>query len=218
MGGVCLNWGCIPSKALIHAASILDGLRGADKMGILVDNPRVDFARLMGWKDGVIHKLQGGIRQLLGAHGVTLIEGEAEFLTPHRLQVRPAQGDVLTLDAENFLIATGSSPQALPGLAVDGQRMLDVRDLLSMTTLPASLAVIGGGVIGLEMAMAFSKLGAQVTVLEALEDILPDIDPDCRHPKTRLEAPQNLAEDRRSRRPFAGCVSIGALADAFLPG
>jgi len=180
LGGVCLNWGCIPSKAMIYAGSLYEKIQQAGEMGIYVDNLRVEMPKLQQWKDSVVKKLTGGIGQLFKAHGIETIYGTARFTGPKQLEVQTSQGASQeprqTLEADYFLIATGSSPVQVPGFPFDGKQIVDSKEALSWSEVPKRLAVIGGGVIGLEMGTMFAKLGSQVTILELAPEILPGVD------------------------------------------
>ncbi len=175
LGGVCLNWGCIPSKALIYAASLYEKVKDAEEMGILVDNPRVDMKKLISWKNGVVKKLTGGIGQLFKANGIQTISGQAEFNGPHKLSVKTADG-IEQVEAKHFLIATGSSPIQIPGFDFDGKVVIESRQALDLTEVPKRLALIGGGVIGLELGILYAKLGSEVTVVEMMPRLLPEVD------------------------------------------
>lgn len=172
LGGVCLNWGCIPSKALIHAASLYEKIQHASELGIMVDGLRLDMPKLQSWKDGVVKKLTGGIGQLFKAHGIESVSGTAMFTGPKTLEVKGTGGETQTIEAQNFIIATGSSPIEVPGFSFNGDNIIESREGLSWTEVPASMAVIGGGVIGLEMGTLYAKLGSQVTIIELAPDIL----------------------------------------------
>jgi dihydrolipoamide dehydrogenase len=172
LGGVCLNWGCIPSKALIHAGSLYEKIQHASELGIMVDGLRLDMTRLQSWKDGVVKKLTGGIGQLFKAHGIETVYGTAAFTGPKTLEVKDSNGQTQTLEAEHFLIATGSSPIEIPGFAFNGDNIIESREGLSWTEVPESMAIIGGGVIGLEMGTLYAKLGSQVSIIELAPEIL----------------------------------------------
>jgi len=176
LGGVCLNWGCIPSKALIYAGSLYEKIQHASEVGIYVDNLRVEVPKLQQWKDGVVKKLTGGIGQLFKAHGIETIYGTASFTGPKTLEVKDANGQTQILEAENFLIATGSSPIEVPGFAFNGKNITESREALSWQEVPGTMAVIGGGVIGLEMGTMYAKLGSKVTIIELAPEILPGVD------------------------------------------
>lgn len=175
LGGVCLNWGCIPSKALIYAASLYEKIQHAGEFGILVDNVRVDMNILQVWKSSVVKKLTGGIGQLMKAHGVQVVHGTAQFMSAAKLSVESAEGKH-EVSAKNFLIATGSSSIQIPGFEFDGKTVVDSKEALEWTNVPKSIAVIGGGVIGLEIGILYAKLGSEVTVVEAMPQLLPGID------------------------------------------
>lgn len=176
-GGVCLNVGCIPSKALIGAAKLLDKMRHGDEMGLLCDSPRVDMDRLIGWKEELVGKLTSGVRQLLKANHAEYRTGEASFVSPREVEVRDARGAV-RIQAEHVVIATGSRPVEIPGFRVDEKRILSSTGALALRAVPARLVVIGGGYIGLELGMMFAKLGSKVAVVEATPALLPGTDPE----------------------------------------
>ena len=176
LGGVCLNWGCIPSKALIYAGSLFEKIQHASEVGIYVDNLRIEMPKLQLWKDGVVKKLTGGIAQLFKAHGIETIYGVARFTGPKTLEVKDAEGQTQLLEAESFLIATGSSPIEVPGFAFNGDTIIESREALSWQEIPKTMAVIGGGVIGLEMGTMYAKLGTKVSIIELAPEILPGVD------------------------------------------
>lgn len=182
-GGVCLNVGCIPSKALIHAAKTYDKLAKSADMGIALSQaPTVDMVQMQAWKGGVIKKLTGGVRQLLKAAGSELVQGTAR-LAPrgpdgHKVVVESASG-TRTITAKNVVIATGSRPIEIPGFEVDQKRIIDSTGALALDHVPDRLVVIGGGYIGLELGTVYAKLGSKVTVVEALDSVLAGMDPDC---------------------------------------
>ena len=179
-GGVCLNVGCIPSKALINAAKLYEkAAHGAD-MGIRTSGVTVDFAQLQKWKDGVVAKLTGGVRQLLKANGCEYRQGTATLLSPRTVQVVEAgSGKEVLVEAEHIVIATGARPIQIPSLPFDGQRVVDSTGALAFTEPPKRLVVVGAGYIGMEIGTLYAKLGSQVTFVEALPTILPGSDPEC---------------------------------------
>lgn len=178
LGGVCLNWGCIPSKALIYAGSLYEKIQHASEVGIYVDGLRIDMPKLQQWKSGVVKKLTGGIGQLFKAHGIETVYGTARFTGPKSLEVQSSDGKTQALEAENFLIATGSSPIEIPGFAFNGDTIIESREGLDWTEVPESMCVIGGGVIGLEMGTLYAKLGSKVTIVELMSELLPGTDAD----------------------------------------
>ncbi len=186
-GGECLLRGCIPSKALIEAANLFDRLEGAREMGIEIEGARVNLPALQKWKQEVIQRLGKGTESLLKQNSVVFLKGEAAFLDPRTVEIRSADLHQ-QMKFKNAIIATGSTPTPLKGFPFDGKVILSSDDALSLEKIPKSLLVIGGGYIGLELGEVYAKLGSQVTVVEATEDILPGIEPELRRPlKKRLK-------------------------------
>ena len=169
-GGTCLNVGCIPSKALIHAADefarVAQFASGESPLGISLAAPQFDLARTMQWKDGVVGRLSGGVSALLKKAGVKIVEGWARFLDGKTVEVETEIG-VQVIRAEQVVIATGSNSVELPALPFGGP-VISSTEALSLKAVPRSLVVVGAGYIGLELGTAFAKLGAAVTVIEAL--------------------------------------------------
>lgn len=183
MGGVCLNVGCIPSKAVIHAAKMFDKMGHADDIGIsIAAKPVIDMKKMQEWKGTVVNKLTSGVRTLVKGNGSTIIEGTARLAKSgpdgHRVIVTSSKGET-TLIAKNVVIATGSRPMEIPGFKIDQQRIIDSTGALALDAVPARLIVIGGGYIGLELGMAYAKLGSKVTVVEATPGLLGSMDKDC---------------------------------------
>ena len=185
LGGTCLNIGCIPSKALIHASEAFHKVShysGQSPLGIQVDAPRIDLAQTVRWKDGIVKRLTQGVAALLKKNGVTVIKGWARVIDGKTVEVQAADADApLRIACEHLLLATGSSEVALPGLPFGG-RVISSTQALSPTVLPNRLVVVGAGYIGLELGIVYRKLGAEVTVVEALERILPVYDEDLVKP------------------------------------
>ncbi|MFO0985221.1 MAG: dihydrolipoyl dehydrogenase [Planctomycetota bacterium] len=177
LGGVCLNWGCIPSKALIHTASLVEEIRTGAEVGIHVDNLRVDMKQVQAWKQAIVNRLTGGVQQLLKHHRVDVVMGQAMLTGPNSIAVTTKEGKV-TVNADHILLATGARPINIPGFEVDGKRVLNSREALELDELPKHLVVIGGGIIGLEIGTFYRKLGSQVTVVELTPNLLPGTDPD----------------------------------------
>jgi dihydrolipoamide dehydrogenase len=195
-GGVCLNYGCIPSKALIAAADRAHGARTADGMGVHAD-PEVRLDELADWVGGVVDRLTGGVEKLCKANGVTLVEGTATFASADELRVTTERGDgdqnggggdAATMGFDAAVVATGSRPIEIPGFAFAADPVLSSRDLLALDALPDRLAVVGAGYIGMELATALAKLGVEVTVIEALEGALPGFASDLARPARRRAA------------------------------
>jgi dihydrolipoamide dehydrogenase len=178
LGGVCINWGCIPSKALIAAANLVDEIRNAGERGILVGEPKVDVAKLREFKDGVIKKMNGGINLLEKGNGVEVMKGTATFLGPNAVEV-DVGGEKTRVEAAAFIVATGSRPVQLPGFEYDGKDVWTAKEALDLPEIPKRLVCIGGGIIGMELGTVYAKLGSEVTFLEALPQILTGVDPEA---------------------------------------
>lgn len=178
-GGVCLNVGCIPSKALIYAATQFTKIRTeAGHIGIQVAEPKLDLAKTQAWKAGVVKQLTGGVSQLLKMNGVESIKGTATFKDARTLDVQLEGGKTETVTAKNIVIATGSRPVEVPILKYNGKNIVNSTGALDFAALPQKLVVIGGGFIGVEIGMAYAKMGSKVTIVEAGAQILPSIDRD----------------------------------------
>jgi len=190
LGGTCLNVGCIPSKALIHAADEFHRLsvfasKGA--LGITAENPAIDFAKTLEWKDGIVNRLNSGVAGLLKRSRVRMFHGQARFLDGKTVLVETDTGRQ-TIHAENIVIATGSVPVEIQALPFGG-KVISSTEALSLEKIPEKLAIVGGGYIGLEIGTALAKLGAKVTVVEATDRILPQYDAELTRPvMARLKA------------------------------
>jgi dihydrolipoamide dehydrogenase len=184
LGGVCLNVGCIPSKALIHAADEFAKLRrmasGESPLGISLGAPTLDLARTVGWKDGVVGRLSGGVATLLKKSNVKIVVGAAKFRDGKTIAVETETG-LQIIRAEAVVIATGSAPVELPSLPFGGP-VISSSEALSLAKVPEKLVVVGGGYIGLELGTAFAKMGSAVTVVEATARILPQYDAELTRP------------------------------------
>lgn len=178
LGGVCLNVGCIPSKALIHAAKTVRDLKGeAPEMGIEIGSLKIDFKKTQAWKRSITDGLTSGIGQLFKANKVESLFGTATFTGPKTAVVKTKDGDV-TVNFQNAIIATGSRPIQIPGFTFDQRVIVDSTGALDFEEIPKSLVVIGGGFIGLEIGQAYAALGSKVTVVEMLDQLLPGQDAD----------------------------------------
>jgi dihydrolipoamide dehydrogenase len=179
-GGVCLNWGCIPSKALIANAHLWEKAQHAESTGISFGSARLDVGKMQDWKGGIVKKLTGGVRTLLKANGATVVEGFGRFLDARTLEVKNAKGETERLVAKRgIVIATGSATIQIPGFEFDGKRIIGAREAVSLREVPKRLLVIGGGVIGLELGMVYQAFGSELTVVEATPNLLPGIDEEC---------------------------------------
>jgi dihydrolipoamide dehydrogenase len=177
LGGVCLNVGCIPSKALLHAAKVIDESKDMAAHGIGFSAPSIDVDKLRGWKDGVVKKLTGGLSGLAKQRKVTVVNGYGRFTAVNQLAVE-ADGATKTVSFEQAIIAAGSEPVMLPFIPHDDPRVIDSTGALALDGLPKRLLVIGGGIIGLEMATVYHALGSEVTIVELMDQIIPGADKD----------------------------------------
>ena len=182
-GGVCLYRGCIPSKALLHVAKLIDESRHAKNWGIEFGEPRIDLARLRSFKEGVVNKLTGGLGQISKLRKVQYVRGDASFESSTTLRVAKSSGDDSkpskeTLSFDRIIIATGSRPGVIPSLKLDSPRMLDSTSALDLSDVPGTLLVIGGGYIGLELGTVYAALGSKVSVVEMTAGLLPGADRD----------------------------------------
>lgn len=178
-GGVCLNWGCIPSKALISATKLYHKAQHAESMGVSFGQPSVDMKQMQVWKEGIVKKLTGGVKTLVKGAGCEYVKGTAEFLGPKRVKVTYDDGkEPDIVEAEHIVIATGSLPIVIPGFEVDQQRVVDSTGALELDHVPEEMVCIGGGIIGLELGQTFQRLGTKLTVIEGLDRILNACDAD----------------------------------------
>lgn len=182
IGGVCLNVGCIPSKALLHAAKVLNETAEAFEMGISFDKPKVDLKKLRAWVEAqTIKRLTGGLAGLAKQRKVEIVQGRAEFVSAHELSVTKPDGSILSIKFENAIIAVGSSPVRLPFLP-DDPRIMTSTGALLLEDFPKDLLVIGGGIIGMELGTVYDALGANVSVVELTDNILAGVDKDLSAP------------------------------------
>tara|TARA_B100001996_G_scaffold367666_2_gene339516 strand:+ start:908 stop:2329 length:1422 start_codon:yes stop_codon:yes gene_type:complete len=184
-GGTCLIRGCIPSKAIIHAADRFDSLsqHSSDEghMGIMASSPELDMNALVSWKDSIVERLNQGVEGLLKAAGAELVNGWAEFVDAKTCKVKTEEG-VLRIEAENVILATGSSPIELPFMPFDEKNICSSTGALDLNALPSKVAIVGGGYIGLELGCALTKLGSEVTIIEGLDSVLSIFDKELRRP------------------------------------
>ena len=188
LGGVCLNVGCIPSKALLHAAKVIDDAAAMAAHGVSFGEPEIDALKLRSWKNEVIGKLTGGLSQLASQRKVRVIQGTAKFDSPYSLVLDNGE----TIAFENCIIAAGSESIMLPGLPED-PRIIDSTGALELSPLPKRMLVVGGGIIGLEMACVYSALGTEVSVVELLDSLMPGTDKDLLRPFLKVVKPRYAA-------------------------
>ncbi|MEZ0246252.1 MAG: dihydrolipoyl dehydrogenase [Methylophilaceae bacterium] len=186
LGGVCLNVGCIPSKALLHAAKVLTEAEEMAEHGISFGTPKIDLDKLRNWKSkDVVNKLTGGLTQLAKQRNVTVVTGRGEFTNPNQLQVTGSDGEVTTVSFDHAIIAAGSQATKMPGLAPEHQndpRILDSTSALLLEDIPKRLLVVGGGIIGLEMGTVYDAFGSKVSVVELSDGLIPGCDRDLVKP------------------------------------
>lgn len=181
LGGVCLNVGCIPSKALLHTAEVIHETQETASTGVHFEPPRLDLDKIRQHKSRVVKTLTTGLSGLATQRGVVVIQGEGQFVSDHELAVSTAEG-VQTLRFEHCIIAVGSQPVKIPGFPNEDPRLIDSTGALELSDIPARLLVIGGGIIGLEMATVYHALGAAITVVEWMDQLIPGCDADLVKP------------------------------------
>ncbi len=187
LGGVCLNVGCIPSKALLHAAKVITEAEEMSHFGIKMSRPEIDINALRGWKESVIKKLTGGLSGLAKARKVQVVQGKGGFTSPNTLSVETPEG-TKTIAFRNAIIAAGSSVAKIPGFPYDDPRLVDSTGALELRQIPKRMLVIGGGIIGLEMACVYDALGSKVSVVEFADGLIPAADRDIVKPlQKRIE-------------------------------
>jgi len=177
LGGTCLNWGCIPSKALIQAGHFAEQCRHAAEMGFTVQTPTLDLGKMIAWKDSIVKKLTGGVGMLLKNRKIEWVKGRGVIKGPNLVEVKNADGSLTGIQCTEIVIASGSEPAPIPGFEF-GEFVWSSTEALSPKILPKKLFVIGGGVIGMELGMFYAQIGTEVTVVEFMDQILPGTDPD----------------------------------------
>ena len=183
-GGVCLNVGCIPSKALIHVAKSYESIGKMKTFGITAENPTIDFAATQKWKASVVHQLTSGVKTLVSKNGAQILEGTGSLLGTNSMKVMAKDGSETRVTFEHCIVATGSSPIEIPTFPV-GDRILDSTGALALESVPKHMVIIGGGYIGLELGFVYRKLGAEVVVVEMMDSVLPGFDKDVVKAMTR---------------------------------
>ena len=184
LGGVCLNVGCIPSKAFLHAAKILDDSKDAEVSGIVFKEPEINLSKMKEWKNNIIGGLTGGLSGLAKQRGVDVIHGTAKFSSKNEIEVNH-ESDSQRISSNQFIIAVGSEPAELSFLP-DDPRIIDSTGALEPDQIPSDILIIGGGIIGLEMATIYSALGSEVTIVELTKQLMPETDPDLVRPLERI--------------------------------
>ncbi|VEB25869.1 dihydrolipoamide dehydrogenase [Actinobacillus lignieresii] len=178
LGGVCLNVGCIPSKALLHVAKVIEEAKHAEKNGITFGEPNIDLDKVRAGKEAVVSKLTGGLAGMAKARKVTVVEGLAAFTDPNTLVARDRDGNPTTIKFDNAIIAAGSRPIQLPFIPHEDPRVWDSTDALKLKEVPKKLLIMGGGIIGLEMGTVYNALGSEVEVVEMFDQVIPAADKD----------------------------------------
>ena len=182
LGGVCLNVGCIPSKALIHASKVYAKAKGGAHLGVIANDIRVDVPTMIGWKDGIVKKLTGGVGMLLKANGASHRMGTAKLAGAGKVAITDADGKTAVIGAKSVVLATGSTPIQIPFLPYSDPDIVHSTGALSLQVVPNHLVVVGGGIVGMELGGVYARLGAKVTVIEALDQVLPSFDKDLVRP------------------------------------
>jgi dihydrolipoamide dehydrogenase len=184
LGGVCLNVGCIPSKALLHVAQIVHEVDEFEQHGLSYGKPSFDIDKIRGWKESVTKTLVDGLARLVKQRKITLIQGTGSFTSPHSVEVKTETG-VKTVNFEQAIIAAGSHPTKIPVFPNDDPRLWDSTDALELKEIPKKLLIVGGGIIGLEMATVYHALGSEISVVELMDQIIPGCDNDLVTPLYR---------------------------------
>ncbi|RIK51340.1 MAG: dihydrolipoyl dehydrogenase [Chloroflexi bacterium] len=182
LGGVCLNWGCIPTKALIHNAEVLETLHTAKDFGFTFDNLKVDWPAAVKRSRDVSARQNKGVSFLMRKNKIEVIEGHATFKDPHTIDVQPSEylpeAKARTVTAANFIVAVGARARGLPGIEIDGDRIIQYRDALVLDEIPKKMIVVGSGAIGMEFSYVYHTYGSEITVVEMLDQLLPLEDPE----------------------------------------
>lgn len=213
VGGMCLNWGCIPSKALIEVSGLKQIMERAGEMGLTVSGLTLDMQQLLSWKNGIVEKLRGGIDQLLQKNGVEVINGTATFSAPGEMLIDTRDG-LRRYEFDNAIIATGSRPMELPNLPFDGDVVLNAAHALELSEVPEHLVVVGAGSVGLELGLVYAKLGSRVTIVEAQPELLPQLEPELRRILKRALKQNNI--DLRLGTTVESVFRNGATAEVKL--
>jgi len=181
LGGVCLNVGCIPSKALLHTAEVINEVAELEVMGVRYTKPKIDLDAMRAGKDKVVGRLTGGLAALAKQRKVQVVQGVGQFETPRQITVQTAEG-VKRIEFEHAIIAAGSRPVQIPGFPNDDERLMDSTGALALADVPKSMLIVGGGIIGLEMATVYSTLGSRIDIVELQDGLIPGCDRDLVRP------------------------------------
>ncbi len=173
LGGICTHWGCIPTKALLHSAELVERLKDASSLGVETGPVVINFAKMQERKTAVVERLHRGIQFLMRKHKIDVFNGSARFLSRTKVGVALNDGSETELEGKQALIATGSTPRSIPGVTIDNQRILDSTGALSLTDIPKTIVILGAGAVGAEFASLFNALGSKVTLVELLPTVLP---------------------------------------------
>ena len=173
LGGTCLHWGCIPTKALLHSAEIVDQTKESERFGIRTTLDGIDLPAVHAYKDGVVARMFKGLTGLIKSRKIEVVEGSGRLASPTSVAVTLADGSERVIEAGHVVLATGSVPKSLPGLELDGQRVITSNEALVLDRIPASVAILGAGAIGCEFASVWRSFGAEVTIIEALPHLVP---------------------------------------------
>ncbi|MBF0436612.1 MAG: dihydrolipoyl dehydrogenase [Magnetococcales bacterium] len=217
LGGTCLNVGCIPSKALLNSTHLLAmAQHDLATHGVQVSGIQADLVTMMAHKDRVVSQLTAGIEFLFKKNKITKIQGTATITNPETVSVEDESGSVYTIQAKNILIATGSKPATLPGFAFDGEQVISSTEALSLKEIPEKLAIIGAGVIGLELGSVWRRLGSAVTVIEFTDTVLPGMDGELRKQAARMLTKQGL-QFKLSTRALGAEIQGNGVAVTLAP-
>ncbi len=191
MGGVCLNWGCIPSKTLLYVTELKRTVESAKRIGLTAETVTIDIEKMLKHKNDTIKRLTGGVKLLCEKAGVTIFNGEASFVSDKEINVFDGK-DKIKVEAEYFIIATGTQPIELPMLKPDGKFVIGAREAIDIPKIPEEMLVVGAGPIGVEMATVYSTLGAKVTIVEIFDAVLPMLDVDISSASERALKKQGM--------------------------
>lgn len=187
LGGICLNWGCIPTKALLKSAHVFEYITHAEDYGIKVGKPKIDFAAMIGRSRGVADGMSKGVNFLMRKNKIEVIEGTGKLVRGKKVEVTAASGKATTYDAEHIIVATGARARALPNLPIDGEKIIGYREAMTLTKQPKRMVVIGAGAIGVEFAYVYASIGTEVTIVEfAPEGLVPREDADVSKELTKI--------------------------------